>query len=195
MKVTVKRRNKRRSSENATNLAKKLRSASVDEVSVPPEPEGRCSGALQDKIKRFMERKVKDGEDLNKAIQARKDFRNPSIYEKLIVYLGIDELGTNFPQDDYNPKTWRKAPAYDELARAQREDMAKREKERKTKVEFVTGTVKKPSSTGSAQASSDAVKKSKWDQQSSSKSGSIDKGSGNKTTLISAIGSIKKPKV
>lgn len=195
MKVTVKRRNKRRSSENATNLAKKLRSASVDEVTVPSEPEGRCSSALQDKIKRFMERKVKDGEDLNRAIQARKDFRNPSIYEKLIVYLGIDELGTNFPQDDYNPRTWRKAPAYDELARSQREDMAKREKERKTKVEFVTGTVKKPSSTGSAQSSSESVKKTKWDQQSSNKSGSVDKVSGHKPTVISAVGSIKKPKV
>lgn len=196
MKVTVKRRNKRKSSENATNLAKKLRSASVDEVTVPSEPEGRCSSALQDKIKRFMERKVKHGEDLNRAIQARKDFRNPSIYEKLIVYLRIDELGTNFPHDDYNPKTWRKAPAYDELARAQREDMAKREKERKTKVEFVTGTVKKPTSTGSAQtSSSDAIKKTKWDQQSSNKSGSVDKGSGHKPTVISAVGSIKKSKV
>lgn len=190
MKVT-KRRNKRRSSENATNLAKKLRSTSVDEIGIPAEPEGRCSTALQDKIKRFMERKVKDGEDLNRAIQSRKDFRNPSIYEKLIVYLGIDELGTNFPKEDYNPKTWRKAPAYDELARAQREDMAKRERERKTKVEFVTGTAKKPAA-ASAAAASEAAKKSKWDQQALGRG--QDKASGHKATVIPAVGSIKKAK-
>lgn len=194
MKVT-KRRNKRRSSENATNLAKKLRTTSVDEVGIPAEPEGRCSTALQDKIKRFMERKVQDGEDLNRAIQSRKDFRNPSIYEKLIVYLGIEELGTNFPKEDYNPKTWRKAPAYDELARAQREDMAKRERERKTKVEFVTGTAKKPAAASAAAAASEAAKKSKWDQQSLGKGGGQDKASGHKATVIPAVGSIKKAKV
>ncbi|XP_039268551.2 uncharacterized protein LOC120343445 [Styela clava] len=188
----AKRRAKRKSSESATNLAKKLRSASVDEVSIPPEPEGRCSSSLQDKITRFMERKVTHGEDLNQAIQSRKDFRNPSIYDKLILYLGIDELGTNFPPQDYNPKRWRKVPKYDELARAQREDMAKREKERKTKVEFVTGTVKKPSSTSSQGGSGDPVKKSKWDQQGSRSS--TEKILTHKTTVIPAVGNIKKPK-
>lgn len=202
LKIQAKRRSKRKSSENATELAKKLRSVSVDEVEIPPEPEGRCSAELQEKISRLMERKVKHGADMNKTIQKRKDFRNPSIYEKLILYLGIEEFGTNFPSEDYNPKSWRKAPAYDELARAQREDMAKKEKEKKTKVEFLTGTAKIPSTSNPSGGSGSHEKKTKWDQQASKKV--PDKSSGilsvsqssvsAKTTVISAIGTIKKSK-
>lgn len=41
--------------------------------------------------------------DMNKVIQERKDFRNPSIYEKLIQYCGINEFGTNYPPEKYDP--------------------------------------------------------------------------------------------
>jgi hypothetical protein len=34
---------------------------------------------------------------LNFQIQQRKQFRNPSIYEKLIDHLDIEEIGTNYP--------------------------------------------------------------------------------------------------
>lgn len=45
--------------------------------------------------------------DMNKLIQDRKEFRNPSIYEKLIQYCDIDELGTNYPPELYDPMQWR----------------------------------------------------------------------------------------
>ena len=35
--------------------------------------------------------------DMNFSIQQRKQFRNPSIYEKLIDHLEIEEIGTNYP--------------------------------------------------------------------------------------------------
>ena len=37
------------------------------------------------------------GANLNDSIQNKKHFRNPSIYEKLINFIGIDEKGTNYP--------------------------------------------------------------------------------------------------
>lgn len=37
------------------------------------------------------------GFDLDATIQSSKDFRNPSIYEKLISHVGIDEKATNYP--------------------------------------------------------------------------------------------------
>ena len=41
-------------------------------------------------------RKVDDRVDFNYMIQNKKAFRNPSIYEKLIEHLNIDELGRSF---------------------------------------------------------------------------------------------------
>ena len=164
----VKPKFKRYSCESATALAVKLKKMTDEELHLPPEPEGRCSKQLQEKMKRLYEKKIKEGENLNLKIQERKDFRNPSIYDKLILYLGIEERGTNFSKSDYDPSSWRKVPDYEALARAQREDVAKREKERKTKVEFVTGTVKKPSTTITTAAAatttttSEPVKKTKW---------------------------------
>ena len=38
-------------------------------------------------------RKIEEKTDLNFMIQNKKAFRNPSIYEKLILHLNIDELG------------------------------------------------------------------------------------------------------
>ncbi|CAK8681079.1 unnamed protein product [Clavelina lepadiformis] len=152
---------KRYSCESATVLAEKLQKMSEEEARLPPEPDGKCSKQLQDKIKRLYEKKIKEGENLNQVFQERKDFRNPSIYDKLILFLNIEERGTNFPKCDYDPSSWRKVPDYEDLARAQREDVAKKEREKKTKVEFVTGTVKKSNtSTGSG----DTLKKSKWDK-------------------------------
>ncbi|XP_064634928.1 SAP30-binding protein-like [Lineus longissimus] len=186
---------------------------STDEIQLPPEPPGRCSTHLQKKINSFYE-KMHKGQNLNKTIQRRKDFRNPSIYEKLIEYCHINEKGTNYPPELYDPSIWGKESFYDELARAQKQEMDKRDKEKKdrTKVEFVSGTIKKSSSTASLQQSdSDGKRKSKWDAQPQvlpgqrppvistsgsnpaviSVSASV---TGNKTTVISAIGTIKKPK-
>ena len=69
--------------------------------------------------------------DTNKIIQERKEFRNPSIYEKLIQYCDINELGTNYPADIYDPTSWGKESFYEELAKAQKTEMDKIEKARK----------------------------------------------------------------
>jgi len=110
-----------------------------DEDILPPEPPGRCSKELQDKIARLHEKMEKDGMDMNSLIQKRKDFRNPSIYEKLLQYCNINELGTNYPPHLYDPLRWGKESFYEELGRVQKEDMEKRQKERKekTKVSYV----------------------------------------------------------
>lgn len=64
-----------------------------DGIQLPPEPPGRCSAELQEKILRFHEKMQNNMLDMNAVIQQRKDFRNPSIYEKLIHFCGINELG------------------------------------------------------------------------------------------------------
>ncbi|XP_050042565.1 SAP30-binding protein-like [Dermacentor andersoni] len=138
--------------ESPVSFHRCLQSLGPNGVFLPPEPPGRCAPALQEKIARLYERKVRDGRDMNASIQMRKDFRNPSIYEKLIAYCGIDELGTNYPPETYDPHSWGPDSYYEELSRRQKEEMDKREREKKTKVEFLTGTAKKPE-----------PRKSKWD--------------------------------
>lgn len=110
-----------------------IRSDVDEEDILPPEPKGRCSKELQDKIARLHEKMEKDGMDMNFLIQKRKDFRNPSIYEKLLQFCNINESGTNYPPHLYDPLRWGKESFYEELARLQREDMEKRQKERKEK--------------------------------------------------------------
>lgn len=73
---------------------------------LPPEPKNKCPQELQDKITKMYEKMRTNNMDMNKLIQERKEFRNPSIYEKLIQYCDIDELGTNYPPELYDPMQW-----------------------------------------------------------------------------------------
>ncbi|GAB0097708.1 SAP30-binding protein [Sergentomyia squamirostris] len=171
---------------------------------LPPEPKGKCTVELQEKINNLYEKMKNSNMDMNKLIQERKEFRNPSIYEKLIQFCDINELGTNYPPEIYDPLQWGKESFYEELAKAQKAEMDRREKEKKdnAKMEQVTLAARK--------AEEEAKKrKSKWDQpgpsanaaplkpaglvQPSSLTTSI---TGTKGTVISAFGSLpKKPKV
>lgn len=91
--------------EQQTNETKKDRFAEYG-FSLPPEPKGKCPQELQDKITNMYERMRTNNIDMNKLIQERKEFRNPSIYEKLIQFCDIDELGTNYPPELYDPMQW-----------------------------------------------------------------------------------------
>lgn len=198
--------------ENAGRRTEDGKRLTEPDVELPPEPTGRCSPRLYEKVLTLHE-KMESGLDMNNMIQSRKDFRNPSIYEKLIQFCNLNELGTNYPAGTYDPSKWGKESFYEELARVQKVEMDRREKEKKerTKVEFVSGT-KKPVAT----VIEDDLKKrkSKWDQVGASAlgAGGIQVGvirpagllqpsltttvTGTKGTVISAFGSLpKKPRI
>lgn len=61
-------------------------------------------------------------QDLNYFIQKGKEFRNPSIYEKLIESCEIDEFGTNYSKDYYDPEGWSKESYYDSSLYKQTDD-------------------------------------------------------------------------
>ncbi|XP_069608138.1 SAP30-binding protein isoform X2 [Ranitomeya imitator] len=205
--------------ELVASFSERVRNMSPDDIRIPPEPPGRCSNNLQEKILKMYERKVKEGTDMNQLIQKKKEFRNPSIYEKLIQFCSIDELGTNYPKDMFDPHGWAEDSYYEALAKAQKIEMDKLEKAKKerTKIEFVTGTKKgtttsAPTGTTSTTttATADAQKrKSKWDSAipmttitqptiltTTTTLPSVvtvtTSASGSKTTVISAVGTIVK---
>ncbi|XP_023692608.1 SAP30-binding protein isoform X1 [Paramormyrops kingsleyae] len=199
-------------------FSEKVRNMSPDEIRIPPEPPGRCSSHLQEKIQKLYERKLHGDFDTNRHIQNKKEFRNPSIYEKLIQFCGIDELGTNYPKDMFDPHGWSEDSYYEALAKAQKIEMDKLEKAKKerTKIEFVTGTKKgtttsaaAPTTNTASTTATDAQKrKSKWDSAvpvtlaqpallttTATLPGVVSvttTASGTKTTVISAVGTILK---
>ncbi|KAI1289340.1 SAP30-binding protein [Halotydeus destructor] len=139
----------------------------VDDIVIPGPPSGQCPEELTEKVSMLC-RKAMAGQDLNRNIQERKSFRNPSIYEKLVAFCDIDEFGTNYPPETYDPHDWQPTSYYEDLARQQKEEMDRHEKEKKekSKVDFVTGTVKKATVSGSLEPK----RKSKWDEGPSAKS-------------------------
>ncbi|XP_037391568.1 SAP30-binding protein isoform X2 [Pygocentrus nattereri] len=205
--------------ELVAQFSEKVRNMSPEEIRIPTEPPGRCSSHLQEKIYKLYERKLHGDFDTNSHIQKKKEFRNPSIYEKLIQYCGIDELGTNYPKDMFDPHGWAEDSYYEALAKAQKVEMEKLEKAKKerTKIEFVTGTKKGnttnaatvTTNTTTATSSAEAQKrKSKWDSAvpvtlaqpallttTATLPGVVSvttTASGTKTTVISAVGTILK---
>ncbi|KAF8560685.1 hypothetical protein P879_09117 [Paragonimus westermani] len=107
----------------------------LEDVKLPPEPQGHCPMKLQEKVDREVHRmRLEIDYDPNRVIQDNKAFRNPSIYEKLISFLNIDEKGTNFPPEIYNPYRWMPQSYYDELAKVQNREidrLTKLQKEQK----------------------------------------------------------------
>jgi len=126
---------------------------------------------------------VERGTDYNRVIQDKKAFRNPSIYEKLIIHCNIDELGTNFPPHLYDGHLFGKESFYEELGKVQKTEMDKREKALEAKKKLGE----------SAKQSQNAAqnRKSKWDIQGMNRAAGS---TGTAGTVISAFGSLNKKK-
>ncbi|NWW83067.1 S30BP protein, partial [Climacteris rufus] len=135
---------KRDPHELVASFLERVRNVSPGETRIPPEAPGRCSDQLQEKIQKLYERKMREGMDVNSIIQRKKTFCNPSIYEKLIQFCCIDELGINYPKDVFDPHGWSEDSYYKALAKAQEMEMDKLQKAKRshTKIEFVAGTTK-----------------------------------------------------
>lgn len=127
------------SNEKKDSETKILEKYSHYKFSLPPKPSEKPTASLLEKITNLYEKMETKNMDMNKLIQERKEFRNPSIYEKLIEFCEIDEFGTNYPSNVYDPKKWRKTEmnSYLKLAEAQKEEMMKKQKDRKTAVEVL----------------------------------------------------------
>merc|ERR1712154_201100 len=119
----------------------------------------------------------RNGYDFNAIIRNKKSYRNPSIYSKLIDYFEIEEGGSNFPKDVFEPRRYRldERNNYKEIAKVQQaqEDRRQEELKKRSKIDFTN-----------------SKKSSKWEGPAvvTSKTKSMSK------TAIPAVGELAKNK-
>ena len=71
-------------------------------IELPPAPAGKIDPNSRTQYLKMVEG-YKKGMKINKQIKSAKSYRNPSIYSKLIDYFNIEEGGSNFPKDVFDP--------------------------------------------------------------------------------------------
>ncbi|XP_051129048.1 uncharacterized protein LOC127249969 isoform X2 [Andrographis paniculata] len=148
---------------------------------LPPPPKAKCSEELQEKIVKFLTVKKTTGRSYNAEVRNRKEYRNPDFLLHAVTYQDIDQIGSCFSKDVFDPHGYDKSDFYDEIEADLRRDMERREQERKKtqKLDFTSGGMQpgnviptsKISIPTPAQATSDVTardgrqnKKSKWDK-------------------------------
>uniref|UniRef100_A0A7N0ZRE8 SAP30-binding protein n=1 Tax=Kalanchoe fedtschenkoi TaxID=63787 RepID=A0A7N0ZRE8_KALFE len=154
---------------------------------LPPPPVEKCSQELQDKINKFLALK-KSGKSFNKEVRNKKAYRNPDFLLHAVTYQDIDQIGSCFSKDVFDPHGYDKSDYYDEIEADMKCELERKEQERKKnqKVEFIVGGVQPgmvttapkptlpspvPNLAAGGPSASDAVpregrqnKKSKWDK-------------------------------
>lgn len=99
--------------------------------------------SLQSKVAQWLELK-RDGTNINDRLRSSKGFRNPDFLQSVVEHFSIDQHGTLFSPDVFDPKGYSPQDFYDELAKAQRRENERREKERRERgldrgLEFASG--------------------------------------------------------
>ncbi|CAJ1973667.1 unnamed protein product [Sphenostylis stenocarpa] len=103
-------------------------------------PKAKCSEELQRKINKFLEYK-KAGKSFNAEVHNRKDYRNPDFLLHAVRYQDIDQIGSCFSKDVFDPHGYDPSDFYDEIEADMRREGERKEQEKKKaqKVEFIPG--------------------------------------------------------
>ncbi|XP_057494911.1 uncharacterized protein LOC130780007 [Actinidia eriantha] len=107
---------------------------------LPPPPMARCSDELQEKINKFLYLK-RLGKSYNAEVRKKKEYRNPDFLLHAVTYQDIDEIGSCFSKDVFDPHGYDKSDYYAEIEADMKRELDRKEQEKKKsqKVEFVTG--------------------------------------------------------
>ncbi|KAJ0986037.1 hypothetical protein J5N97_004393 [Dioscorea zingiberensis] len=107
---------------------------------LPPPLTFQCPEELQEKINKFLVYK-KAGKSFNTDLRNRKDYRNPDFLQHAVRYQEIDQIGTCFSKDVFDPHGYDKSDYFDEIEADMKRELERKEQERKKtqKVDFVPG--------------------------------------------------------
>ncbi|XP_004233036.1 uncharacterized protein [Solanum lycopersicum] len=108
---------------------------------LPPPPKEKCSDELQEKIMKFLALKKTTGRSFNAEVRNRKEYRNPDFLLHSVTYQDIDQIGSCFSKDVFDPHGYDKSDFYDEIEADSKREMERREQERRRspKVDFISG--------------------------------------------------------
>ncbi|KAG9126755.1 hypothetical protein FRC07_002090 [Ceratobasidium sp. 392] len=95
----------------------------VENFGIPPPSEDKVDPELAAKVSKFLALK-KQGTHFNDILMRNKSFNNPHIYAKLVDFVDVDETGTNFPKNMWNPHDIQPEWYAEELATAQKQRSA-----------------------------------------------------------------------
>ncbi|KAJ6728464.1 TRANSCRIPTIONAL REGULATOR PROTEIN HCNGP [Salix koriyanagi] len=107
---------------------------------LPPPPKEKCPQDLQKKIDKFLSLK-KIGRSFNAEVRNRKDYRNPDFLLHAVRYQDIDQIGSCFSKDVFDPHGYDQSDYYLDIEADMRRERERKEHElkRSPKVEFVSG--------------------------------------------------------
>ncbi|KAE9598924.1 putative SAP30-binding protein [Lupinus albus] len=91
-----------------------LRSLNPLDKFLPPPPTAKCTEELQRKINRFLDLK-KAGRSFNGEVRNRKNYRNPDFLLHAVRYQDIDQIGSCFSKDVFDPHGCDSSDFYDEI--------------------------------------------------------------------------------
>lgn len=110
----------------------------VENWGIPNEPDTACDAERQERISHFLSLRA-SGHRLNDHLQHNKAFRNPRIYTKLVEFTEVDEIGSNFDKQEFDPHGFSADMHIDGILETQRklaEEKAAQQQNR-TSVNFV----------------------------------------------------------
>ncbi|KAF8026379.1 hypothetical protein BT93_F3000 [Corymbia citriodora subsp. variegata] len=109
---------------------------------LPAPPTAKCSEELQEKVRKFIAYK-RAGKSFNAEVRNRKDYRNPDFLLHSVRYQDIDQIGSCFRKEVFDPHGYDPSDYYDELEVDMKQEAERKEQERKTRqqVDFVSSGV------------------------------------------------------
>ncbi|XP_057860494.1 uncharacterized protein LOC131069151 isoform X2 [Cryptomeria japonica] len=107
---------------------------------LPPPPTSKCSEELRNKINRYLMLK-NAGRSFNEELRNSKGYRNPDFLQRAVKYQEIDQIGSCFRKDMFDPHGYDPSDYYDALALELKRELERREQEKKKsqRVDFVHG--------------------------------------------------------
>ncbi|KAH7300047.1 hypothetical protein KP509_24G042400 [Ceratopteris richardii] len=109
---------------------------------LPPPPTTKCSQELQNKFAKFLAYK-NAGRSFNEELRKSKGYRNPDFLERAVKHQEIDQIGSCFKKEIFNPHGYDASDFYDALAQEYKREQERKEQAKKQsqRVDFVHGGV------------------------------------------------------
>eukprot|EP00252_Welwitschia_mirabilis_P024800 TRINITY_DN748_c0_g1_i1.p1 TRINITY_DN748_c0_g1~~TRINITY_DN748_c0_g1_i1.p1 ORF type:complete len:424 (+),score=134.28 TRINITY_DN748_c0_g1_i1:305-1576(+) len=109
---------------------------------LPPPPTTKCSEDLQNKFNKYLSLK-NAGRSFNDELRNSKGYRNPDFLLRAVKYQEIDQIGSCFRKEIFDPHGYDMSDYYDALASELKREFERREQEKKKsqKVDFVHGGI------------------------------------------------------